>query len=269
MTDKPSLLSDFWWLPKNVTTKNLLVGVGHHKEVTDDEDIPPLDSWFHSLDQKGNLSNNIAYYPTRSLNGWRSVCNNTNVYRSLKVFDKNTGTAIFLGPFLIDIDNSSKNLNDAQAATKQVVNYLIKQIRLSPEDIRIFFSGRKGFNVEVHPQALEINGSILDQIRLSSKKLDDVIAVLRNNNNIQDSSKNIVGGQGTVIDRIYGDRFGYRLKHPYIRLHNSINKWIQYDSKEVSRCKIEVTIEQLWSLSASEIAIESEKLALIGCRGQI
>jgi hypothetical protein len=109
---------------------------------------------------------------------------------------------------------------------------------------------------------------IPNQIRLSSNKLNDIIVFLRRKNDIQDGSTNVVGSNRTVIERIYENRFGYKLKHPYIRFHNSINKWIQYDGKEVSRCKHEVTIEQLHSLSASEIASESEKLAREGCRSE-
>lgn len=235
--------------------------MGHHKEVADSEEVPPLGSWYRLLDQEGNLSNNEEYYPINRLSRWRSACKNTNVYRTLKVFDRDTGKAIFLGPFLVDIDNSDENLDDAQAVTKQVVTYLIKQQGLSSDDLRIFFSGRKGFNVEVRPEVLGINGSVSDQIKLSSKKLDDIIAVLRSNNNIQDATKNMVSSQKTVIDRIYGDRFGYKLKHPYIRLHHSINKWIRNDGNKTARVKLELTIEQLWGISAAKISSKAEKLA--------
>ncbi len=218
--------SDLWWLPKNVAIDTLLVGLEHHEVVTDDEIPLSLDDWYHSLDQDGNLSHNREYHPINSLNKWRSACRNTNVYRTLKVFDENSREAIFLGPFLIDIDNSNEDLEEAQAVTKQVLNYLIEQLRLPLEDIRLFFSGRKGFNLEVLPQAIGINGLIPNQIRLSSNKLNDIIVFLRRKNDIQDGSTNVVGSNRTVIERIYENRFGYKLKHPYIRFHNSINKWI-------------------------------------------
>ncbi len=260
MNSGPSLISDFWWLPRNVPIEDLLIGVGHHKEVADGEDVPPLDSWYRSFDQEGYLSNNIRYYHINLLNKWRSACKNTNVYRTLKVFDQKIKPA-FLGPFLVDIDNSSENLDDAQGATKQVVTYLTTELELSLDDLRIFFSGRKGFNIEIRPEALGISGPVPDQIKLSSRKLDNIIGILRNNNNIQDATKNIVSSQKTVIDRIYGDRFGYKLKHPCVRLHGSINKWIRGDGKAVARRKIEITYKQLWEKSAAEISSESEKLA--------
>lgn len=257
------LISDFWWLPHNVATDDLVIGVGHHKEIADNEDVPPLESWYRSLTPKGTLSNKVKCCSINSLNEWRNACNNINVYRTLKVFDDNTEKAIFLGSFLIDIDNGAEDLDDAQGVSKQVVEYLITRLKLSLDDLRIFFSGHKGFNIEIRPKSLGINGLVPDQIRLSSKKLDDIIAAIRHNNNIQDSTENVVSAQGTVIDRIYGNRFGYQLKHPYIRLHNSINKWIRGDGKTVTRGKIEVTYKRLCEKSAAAISLESEKLAQI------
>jgi len=186
-----------------------------------------------------------GYYGLDFLNEWRNACQNTNVYRTLKVLDLNTRNAIFLGPFLIDIDSSTwdngyeEHLNDAQSITHKVVEYLTKELGLSLSDLHIFFSGRKGFNIEVRPEAIGINGSINVQARLSSKKLDEIITFLRNKNNITDFSTNVVSNQGTVIDRIYGDRFRYNLKHPYIRLSNSVNSWIGKQRKPMARTKAE------------------------------
>ncbi len=264
------LADDFWWLPKNVAIESLSVGVGHHRPLTD-EDEPCSAKWFHSLDKdKEILSEAEEHYPLDFLSKWRDICKNTNVYRTLKLFDSNTGKTVLLGPFLIDIDNSilddgyRENLDDSQVIARMVISYLVEVVGLSSSDLRIFFSGRKGFNIEVYPQALGINGSIDDQIKLSSEKQDEIIAFLRQNNNIQDSpyvSKNKVSIQDTVIDRIYGDRFGYRLKHPYIRAHNSINAWIQNDRNRVARRKIELTTEELLSMSATEITSRAEELA--------
>lgn len=71
--------SDTWWLSENVAIDKLSVGVGHHKNVANDEDVPPLNSWQRSLDQKGYPSSNIQYYPISFLNKWRSTFKNTNV----------------------------------------------------------------------------------------------------------------------------------------------------------------------------------------------
>ena len=165
-----------------------------------------------------------------------------------------------LGPFLVDIDNDD-NIDDAQTVTKQVITYLTKQQELLLDNLRIFFSGHKGFNVEVRPETLEIKGSISDQIKISRKKLGEIISALRNENKIQILEMNIVSKQRTCIDMTYGYRFGYKLKYPYIRLHNSINKWIRSDGSEIARMKIELTAEQLWSMSTPEISSKAEELA--------
>lgn len=241
------LISDFWWLGQSQTDRYTYLELGHSKPV-DDYTTPIIDAKVHHISD---------------MDKFRSSFQNTNVYRSLKISDASLNGDEILGPFLVDIDNEEEDLDDAQGVTKQVVEYLRTQLMLSLDDLRIFFSGHKGFNIEVRPQALEIAGSVPDQIRLSSKKLDDVIAFLCSDNKVQDQTKNIVSIQGTGIDRIYGDRFGYKLKHPYIRLHNSINKWIRSDGSEVAGMKIERTIQQLWNMSAAEISLESRKLAQI------
>jgi len=120
--------------------------------------------------------------------------------------------------------------------------------------MRIFFSGRKGFNIEICPRALGIRVSVNNQVELSAKKLEEIIGTLITNK----ASKS-----KTVIDRIYGNRFGYRLKHPYIRLHDSVNKWICSDGKAIARRRIEITSEELQTKNAVEIALESERLALL------
>ncbi len=253
-----SLASDFWWLPENVVINELVIGLGNHKMITDDEDMPPLTSCYCSISQEGTLSNDIVYYPVHFLEQWRSACKNVNIYRTLKIFGKNTKEAMFLGPFLVDIDNEKEDLDAAQVVAKDVLEYLITQLKTSESDLRIFFTGHKGFNIEMRPKALNISGSVPDQIRLSSKKLDSIIDYLSKDNNVQDSTTNVVDNRGTVIDRIYGNRFGFGLKHPFVRLHNSINKWITNDNRTIARKKMEITCQQLWKKSASEISSDSE-----------
>lgn len=241
-----SAISDFWWLSPSQIDRYTYLELGHSDLVVDCT-TPIIHAKMHHMSD---------------IDAFCSSFQNTNVYRSLKISDALLNGNEILGPFLIDIDSSSENLDDAQAVTKQVVTYLMEQLRLSSDDLRIFFSGKKGFNIEVRPQALRIDGSISEQIKISSNKLDDIINFLRNRDGIKNSTKNIVSNQETVIDRIYGDRFGYKLKHPYIRLHNSINKWIRSDGGRVARRRIEVTAKELWKRSAAEISSESERLAL-------
>lgn len=246
-------MNDFWWLPENVSIGNLFVGVGSHGPVAD-EDSP---KWLHSI-KKGVLVESEERCGLSFLSHWRSICSDTNVYRTLSLYCRTVEEPILLGPFVVDIDNA-ENLADAQSVARQVATYLTEQWELSQDKFRLLFSGHKGFNVEILPESAGINGEIPDQLRLSSQKLDDIISFLRKTNNIKSPTVNCVSDRGTVIDRISGDRYGYRLKHPYMRLHNSINEWIRKDGSRGRRRKIEITIDQLMNCSAAEISLISEK----------
>ena len=254
--------ADFWWLPKHLDPMSPRVGVGHHKPLTDDDE-PSNIKWFHSLKNQ-RLSSKGKYYPLSFIHEWRKACNDINVYRTLTLFNEE-GEPILLGPFQIDIDNSDwvngyrEGLPDALNVTRVAANILTSSYKLPIEQVRIFFTGRKGFNIEVCPEALRISGSLDDQIRLSAKKLEEVIAALRQANRVSSNSTNAVSNGGTIVDRIYGNRFsGYRLKHPYIRLHRSINKWVRRDGMEIARRKIELSLNELANLTVEQICKSAE-----------
>lgn len=250
--------SDFWWLPEHESSGKLLVGVGHHRPLTDDDD-PCSVEWFHSVSEGHGLSPERKQYPLDFLKEWRSLCNNTNVYRTLELFASNSSQSEILGPFLVDIDNSNwkdgyeENLDDALLVACMVVDFLSGHWKLSDQDLRVFFSGRKGFNIEARPQALGIDGSATNQVKSSSDKLQEIISHFG-------TGSNTVSSGDTLIDKIYGDRFSnYKLKHPYIRLHGSWNKWVGNDAIERARRKIELSLDKLHNSKADEICVEAEK----------
>ena len=251
--------SDLWWLPKHETSEKLLIGVGHHYPITDD-DNPCSVKWFHSINERHELSCDRKQYQLDFLKEWRSLCNNTNVYRTLKLFASTTGQGEILGPFLVDIDNSNwkdgyeEDLNDALVVARKVIAFLKIHWNLNDRDIRIFFSGRKGFNIEIRPLALSIAGSAADQIKLSSGKLQEII------NHFGTGSNTV--SKNTTIDQIYGNRFtNYELKHPYIRLHDSWNKWGKEKGAWKARRKIELTPQELANLTVDEICARAESPA--------
>lgn len=256
--------SDFWWLPKGTASNNLLVGLGHQRPLTDKDD-PISVMWCRPLDVNEEPCDNLDVYPLDFLDRWRDACNNTNVHRTLKVFDKNSGKAAFLGPFIVDIDNDGENLEDALGVARQAVKFLITQCNVRTDDLRIFFTGHKGFNIEVCPEALRIGGSITDQIRLSAQMLGKIIEALRKINNIVVGNNNTVTAQGTCIDRIYGNELGgYGLKHPYTRLHCSINRWVRNHNSNMARMKIQINLDELLdelrNRDAGDISLEAERL---------
>ena len=97
-----------------------------------------------------------------------------------------------------------------------------------------------------------------DQVRKSARILHQITETLKDGKSFQ--IRNQVSDIGTAVGQIYGDRLGYELKHPYIRLYNSLNMWISSDGETKTRMKIELTFEELNKLSAIEIAERAEKL---------
>ncbi len=253
--------SNFWWLPDSASGNLLAVGLGHHRPIKD-EDNPMSLVWHRPLEVSKEPSDNPSVSSLDYVDKWRGACNNANVYRTLKVFDVKTREAAFLGPFLIDIDNSEEDIGDALGIARCAVGILVDSHKVDKGNLRVFFSGRKGFNIEVRPESLSIRDSVTEQIKSCGKKLDKVIKALRSSGQIHNGVLNIVSTKGTCIDPIYGNRFGYYLKHPYIRLHNSINSWIRNDCKIIDRMKFELSIDELGCLSADEICRKSEILAL-------
>jgi hypothetical protein len=238
--------SDFWWLSPSQRSRYQHTEFGHHRPIRDDED-PRFVNWGTNICLIDELEN------------WRDRFQNTNVYRALKTVSTSPGIGEIIGPVLVDIDNSDENLEDALTVTRKILFLLNDELRIETDSLRIFFTGRKGFNFEIRPQALGIQGSTIDQVRKSAEVLYRITEALRAGKTWQ--IRNQVSDTGTVVDQIYGDRFGYRLKHPYIRLHSSLNMWISTDGETKTRMKIELTSNELNKVSATEIAYRAEKLA--------
>jgi len=236
--------SDFWWLTPEEAVKYKYVCVEHHEPYSDEPNSSrdPLSvSWFHSLDTNGNLSKTVKRYPLAFIGQWRGICSNTNVFRSLSLFSALQDGEELLSPFLIDIDREEykrgkgyvQNLDEALEATRQIVKEHLCELKEG--DLRIFFTGHKGFNIEVRPQALGIV-SLDNQWR----QFRDIRA---------------------AINKTFGDNFVDTIKER-LRLHDSINRWIANDGEEVNRMKFELSLCELNSLGVEEICRRSERLAL-------
>lgn len=238
--------SNFWWLSSSQRSRYQYTKFGHHRPIRDDEDprSVPWDTNVCLIDE---------------LEHWRDRFQNTNVYRTLKIASASSGEEEIIGPFLVDIDNGDEDLEDALVVTRKTFHLLHDEFRVDINNLRIFFTGHKGFNFEICPQAFDIQGSINDQIRKSANVLHQITEALRRGKSWQ--TTNWVSDAGTVLDQIYGDRFCYTLKHPHIRLHGSLNMWISSDRKTKTRMKIELTVDELNRLPVTEIACRAEKLA--------
>jgi len=167
-----------------------------------------------------------------------------------------SGGQELIGPFVVDIDNEQQNLQDAFDVAKNTFEYLRDSHCVEENHIRVFFTGRKGFNLEVLPKALAIRGCLEDCITQSADKLDLIIDHLRQREEWRTSNQ--VSSNETVIDRIYGNRtFGYGLRHFWVRLHGSWNEWITPAGVR-SRMKVHLTSDELRRLSISDIVARSE-----------
>ena len=243
--DQKVAMDDFWWLSPDHKVVYRYLNLWHHATVSDDEDLS-CKNWYSETLTIADIAQ------------WHSRFNGINIYRSLKVTGNAQGRSKLLGPFLIDIDNECENLEglkDALDVAIKTTDYLIGHRKLGSGDIRIFFSGRKGFNLEVVPSALGIRGSIQDQIAQSANELGHIIDYLPGGNAWGETNQ--VSSTGTVIDRIYGDRFKYELKHPCIRLHGSWNKWIASSGIRCQR-KIQLSIGNLRRLTIEDILARSQ-----------
>ena len=49
--------------------------------------------------------------------------------------------------------------------------------------------------------------------------------------------------------------------HDHIRLHNSVNSWIDYSGERVDLMNFEVSFDELFSLSSEDIFVEARNLA--------
>lgn len=235
-------LSDFWWLTQNQLDRFTYLELGHSEPV-DDSTRPVIQA------QK---------YHINTIDAFRNKYHNTNIYRSLKLSDGLSANEEIIGPLIIDIDNEN-SLGASLVVTRQVLTYLLKQLRLSPTcDLRIFFTGHKGFNIEIRSDALGLTEKISEHIKHSSQILDIIIRDMRRINNVNDICRNSVDNNNTVVDRIYGDKYNYQLKHPFIRLHDSINKWVKSSSELISRKKIEIKPHDLTDMSITDITSKSK-----------
>ncbi len=235
--------SDFWWLTLDEATKYKYVCVRCQEPYSDEpkSDKDPLSTIkYHSLDSSGNLSIETKRYRLEFIDQWKRKCANTNVFRSMSLFTSEENGEELVGPLVLDIDREeggwekgyTQNLDDAlQASRKLVKEYLF---HLKDGDFRIFFTGHKGFNIEVCPQALGIASN-----RNKEQEFDNRLK---------------------EINKIFGNSFVDRC-HNFLRLHDSINSWISINGKITQSMRVELTPDALNTMGIQEICLMSEKLA--------
>jgi hypothetical protein len=226
-------MTNFWWLTAEEKLKYIYVELAHHKPLKKDDHSPYM------------AFLNLPLFDIKNISQWRKQYQNTNVYRSLTVWaDKSRNDAIS-GPYIIDIDNEAEDLSDALNITREILEYLQGSYSIVRDDMHIFFSGHKGFNLEVNPGALKIQGTVEEQENKKQNIRKEIIKKFHRGKNL---GFNSVSKKGTIIDSL----------HDHIRLHSSFNKWISKKG-EVARMKIELSIIEFNNLSIQSIIAKSER----------
>lgn len=223
------LSTDFWWLSPEEARQYRYVDLSHQEPYSDepntDKDPLPLKKW------------NGPRLRLEDIHKQTSNFRNKNVFRSWAIYDCASNGGEIIGPFLLDIDRTVKDsylpdlaraLDDTQLLVRDYCS------SFEVEDYRIFFTGHKGFHIEIRPVAIGVQ-THMNRREYFEKRRKEV---------------NIRFGNGFV------DPF-----HEHIRLHNSINVWIDCSGKLVCRMKLEITPRELDSLSIDEICAQSRRLA--------
>lgn len=252
--------SDFWWLPEKEDINRLLTGLGH-REIINERDDPRLADWWFSEGPPSLFHSGGPLHPISYLHTWRQLWNNTEIYRSLKLVRDEKGRIV--GPFLLDIDsthrtrgNQTHDIEDALLVAKRCLGYLLEKFNLTQRDYRVFFSGRKGFSIEVRPESIGAPNGYRQRLRFFDTLNADITAEVLGQANKTE--------KGTMIDKVLRTETWTGesdLHHPFLRIHNSINSWTDATGRPVHRMKIEVEPDRIGRIDASEVIRESEARA--------
>jgi len=223
--------SDFWWLSPQEVILYRFIDLFHQEPYSDEPntDKDPLSCPMLQSDNR---------YPLESIDEWKEKFRNTNIFRSYALYDSGIKGNKIIGPLLLDIDRTIERdggyLPDFDKALKDTCR-LVKEYfaNLKSRDYRIFFTGHKGFHIEISPSAIGVSSNtnrwhFFEKVRVE-------------------------------INKRFGSAFIDKF-HLHVRLHNSINSWIDYYGKRVDYMNYEVSIDELFNLQAADIVKKARNL---------
>ena len=188
------------------------------------------------------------------LSGWCEARHWVNVHRGIALYSRPSGQSETLDdPFLLDFDNSDEDLVSACTCTRESLKFLIRELAIDPlKDCRVFFSGRKGFHIELRPMALD-SKSLVDRRGRPSFHWDLINHVSRACG-FNKGNTNQLDRTGTVLDKL----------HDRKRINGSINAW-WHNGRTYRRMMIEVRSETLLTgNSAALVPVLVRKSEAIG-----
>jgi hypothetical protein len=217
-----------------------VLDVVHTSNPDADGDGPePIDGAWH-------IESRTLLIPASGIHRWWEQRRGINLHRSLAVAVRSEPV---FGPLLIDIDTDpldwggdglrrsfEKRIQESTVAVRAVVECLLGPGRFDPGDMRVRFSGSKGYHVEVRPGASTSLPSNPHAFR------DAVVHGVRGEENAKHISGNTVPGTKAFIDP----------PHKHIRLANSINAWVEDGQLHLAR-NIPIGEDELSSVRPAEI----------------
>jgi len=249
MTDFASL-SDFWWMTNQQRGRFTFMRVTHHS---------PSDN-SSRLDDSAFLETAGDVLSSSELEKYCVDHGRTNLHRYLMVWDSPSCERGLPGPQLLDIDIEPSDLSSnreldgldmALSVTRDIVRFVLPDaLHFSPETFRVYFSGQKGFHVEIVPDAVaewlsRPSPSTLCELQRQQHNFRrEVIRCLEHRNwHIRHNCNWVVGpGYRVVLDRL----------HSYLRLHWTVNAWLQ-DGQLMRRLVMPLTLKQLNTFTIEKI----------------
>ena len=182
---------EFWWLSVEQRNQFSFVCPSHQNELPNDR-VSEL-----TYGQRIRVSH---------LSAWCEAHHWVNVHRGLTLYSTQSGQSKTLcGPFLLDFDNSEEDLVSASMCVAESLRFLIRELKIDPlRDCRVFFSGRKGFHIELRPMALDPASTTYRRQR--PRFHWDLIEHVRGACGFKDDPTNQLNSTGTVLDPVHDSK---------------------------------------------------------------
>lgn len=162
-------------------------------------------------------------------------CGNIDVYQSAYYYaNKDIDSCEIIGSPYLDFDGDIETLDGWKKLTgeiKYVINYLEMELTISADELRIYFSGSKGFHIVIPEKLVGLKPA--KNLNISFSYFAKGMAFIRTGKKIQVALKDLLDF------RIYDRR---RL----FRIPNSINS-------KLGLYKVPVTIDQIYSFSLEQM----------------